>query len=158
MLATVWQILNIMRNDRKRKISVLAETCLEKSVKPQQVNIFLADFSYLKPLQRATHSTLAVDEKCCRAGGTSPKLVEMIVCTWLNMPATISIVVNAQTYRPKNYCGDVSPVSNLFRRPWARSPSFRMIINAALCSYKSTQCHVISLFSIEKKYNPSYYW
>ena len=26
-----------------------------------------------------------------------------------------------------------------------------MIINAALYSYKSTQCHVISLFSIEKK-------
>ena len=29
MLATVWQILNIMRNDRKRKFSELAETCLE---------------------------------------------------------------------------------------------------------------------------------
>ena len=50
MLATVWQILNIMPNDRKRKFSDLAETCLANSVKPQQVNIFLADFSYLKPL------------------------------------------------------------------------------------------------------------
>ena len=94
MLATVWQILNIMPNDRKRKISVLAETCLEKSVKPQQVNIFLADFSYLKPLQRAAHSTLAVDERCCRAGRTSPKLVETIQSTGPNMPPTIGIVVN----------------------------------------------------------------
>ena len=43
---------------------------------------------------RTAHSTLAVDERCCRAGGTSPKVVETILCAGPNMPPTIRIVVN----------------------------------------------------------------
>ena len=110
MLATVWQILNVMRNDRKRKFSELAETCLAKSVKPQQVNIFLADFSYLKPLQRAAHFTLAVDERCCRAGRTSPKLVETIQSTGPNMPPTIGIVVNVSAKKLWRRVSSVQPL------------------------------------------------
>ena len=43
---------------------------------------------------RAAHSTLVVDERCCRAGGTSPKVVEKILCAGPNMPSTIRIAVN----------------------------------------------------------------
>ena len=38
------------------------------------------------PARAAAHSTLVVDERCCRAGGTSPKLVETILCAGPNMP------------------------------------------------------------------------
>ena len=99
--------------------------------------------------QRAhtAHSTLAVEERCCRADGTSPKVVETILCAGPNMPPTIRIVVNVSAKTTVETC---LHCLNLFRRPWVRSPPFRMIRNAALYSYKSTQCHVISLFSIEK--------
>ena len=44
-------MLNISAcNDRKRKSSEFAETCLEKFVKTDQVFLFLAGFRYLKPL------------------------------------------------------------------------------------------------------------
>ena len=36
-------------NDRKRKSSDFAETCLEKFVKSRQVNLFLAGFSHIEP-------------------------------------------------------------------------------------------------------------
>ena len=43
--ATVWQILNMkLMNDRKRKSSKSAETCLEKFVKSHQVNLIFGGF------------------------------------------------------------------------------------------------------------------
>ena len=36
-------------NDRKRKSSDFAESCLEKFVKSRQSNLFLADFNHLEP-------------------------------------------------------------------------------------------------------------
>ena len=51
MPATVWQVTKWSAwNDQKWKSRESAETCLEKFVKSLQVNLFLADFSNLKPL------------------------------------------------------------------------------------------------------------
>ena len=57
MLATVWQILNIMRNDRKRKFSELAETCLEKIREAITSKHIFGGFELFKPTA-ARHSLI----------------------------------------------------------------------------------------------------
>ena len=97
---------------------------------------------------RTAHSTLAVDERCCRAGGTSPKVVETILCAGPNLPPTIRIVVNVSAKKTVETCLQCLTSSAVIERGHLHFEWLE--ICTALYSYKSTQCHVISLFPIEK--------